>query len=245
VVNIGTDTLDVVVEKADFTPDKAGHILLQPPGPGSATTWVTTDVDHFSLPGQATRVVTFMIKAPGGPEPGDHQVALEFVVPAGPGQGNIQVNRGVAAPIYITVPGRTDSTTSLDSLQAPGFAMGGPVTVTATVTDQGNVHRDFRGPAALMLSSGGQTMAFTDFTVLRGGSAQATVVWRDTPWFCICHLSVAVTNNGLVSRQSAVVVIVSWQLVFVLVGALILIGTVLFFVIRNRRPRATAQHRGP
>jgi hypothetical protein len=240
VVNIGTDTLDVVVRKTDFTTDQAGNLVLEPLTPASAANWITTDVDHFTLLGQSSRTVTFTISTPGGPEPGEHQVALEFVVPAGKVDGNIRINRGLATPIFITVPGPTDSTTSVDALRAPSFTMMGPVTVTAAVTDQGNVHRDFRGAGALALSWGGRSVAFTDFTVLRGQSTVATAVWRNPPWFCICHLSVAITNNGQVSRQSAVVVIVSWQLISVVLAGLVLVGVALAFVVRDRRRRVRA-----
>jgi hypothetical protein len=207
VVNIGASPLNVVVQTSDFTADRSGAIILRQGGPNSATTWISVDVNQFTLAPNESRHVTFRVTAPDAPEPGDHQAAIVFLVP-GTNDGNIQVNRGIAAPVYVTVPGAIDTTATVEEFRAPSFATGGPITLSATLRANGNVHRDFRGPDALTATmEDGRTVAFTDFTVLRGAIADATATWQDPPAFCVCRLTISISNDGVVSQRTISVVI--------------------------------------
>jgi hypothetical protein len=184
----------------------------------------------------ATQVVRADIKVPAAPEPGDHQVAIVFLVAAGQSSANIKINRGIATPVYITVPGPTDDSVALGALTTPGFALRGPVDISATVHDTGTVHRDFRGKNPLVIDAAGARSAFPDFTVLRGGSRDIHTTW-DPPLLCICHPTVSFANaDGTV--QSATVRVVVFPLD--LLGALI-VGAVLIVLAlrwRGRRYRA-------
>jgi hypothetical protein len=242
VLNTGSTPLDIVVEKSDFTADRSGGMVLTPQGPNSAVNWITTDVDHFTLAPQKTRMVTFRITTPNGPEPGDHMAALIFVVPAAPSMNNLRINRAVAAPVYVTVPGAVDTTTTVDSLHAPGFAMGGPITIDATLSDTGNTHRDFRGTTPLTAISGGRTIRFSDVTVLRGATVDASAVWADPPLFCFCRVTVSIPNGSGASAHTVMIVIIPvvWIAVVLGIAALAVLG----FWLYRRRGRSSGRHAG-
>jgi hypothetical protein len=181
--------------------------------------------------------VIVSIVVPQKPELGDHQLALVFLVPAGKSSSNIHINRGVAIPIYITVPGTVDNTADVSDLTAPAFSGGGPVSITAVVRNAGTVHRDFRGISALGIR-GTASATFPDFTVVRGSTRDIAGTWNP-PIFCICELSVAITNAHGVSTSKTVRVIVFPVLAASITLALLLVvGFLIWFQRRRLRRRA-------
>ena len=224
VVNRGTAAVHVDVNAQSFVGGADGSLVFQEDAPYSAAKWVSLSPTSFELKPGTEQVVTTTIAVPPNPDLGDHQVALVFLVPAGETGGNIKVNRGVATPVYITVPGPVDESAEVSDLTAPGFSSGGTVKVEATVTNTGTVHRDFRGESALLIDGAGST-TFPDFTVARGGERRIAVDW-EPPLFCICNLSAAVENVDGVSTTNTVQVIV-----FPVVPALVLLGGLALVVV--------------
>ena len=104
----------VEISKRDFTADERGTMLFQAHAAYSASNWVTATPDQFALGPGATQDIGVRITLPSQPEPGDHQVALVFVVPAGTEATNIRVNRGVGTPLFIAVPGPLDTSTTIE-----------------------------------------------------------------------------------------------------------------------------------
>ncbi len=145
VVNRGQAAVSVAVQVRNFTGGADGSLDFRNDAPYAAANWMTVSPLNFTVAPGGTQVVTANIAVPPAPEPGDHQVALVFLVPAGKTSANIKINRGIGTPLYITVPGPTDDSATLSGLTAPGFVLRGPVDVSATVHDTGTVHRDFRG----------------------------------------------------------------------------------------------------
>jgi hypothetical protein len=207
VTNNGKSSESVNVEKRNFTGGSDGSLVFQETAPYSASDWVTVDPGSFEIAPGATQEVTASITVPSAPEPGDHQVALVFLVPAGQTTANIKINRGIGTPVYITVAGVTNDSTSLSDLSAKGFATGGPVKITAKIHDTGTVHRDFRGATPLKISASGTAAAFPDFTVMRGATREISTTW-DPPLMCICHPSVSVVNADGTRHSMTVRIIV-------------------------------------
>jgi hypothetical protein len=237
VANLGQAPLTVTVDKRNFTSGSNGTLDYQKDAPYGAASWVAVSPTRFTLASGQAQIVTADITPPDSPEPGDHQVALVFLIPGGRADGNIKINRGIAAPAYITVPGKVDDSVSLTGLTAPRFAKGGPVTVTAAVHNLGTVHRDFRAPSPLTVDSGGKKTAFPDFTVPRDSTRDISVAW-DPPLMCICHPTVHFANAGkAMQTQSVRVIVFPWHLLAILVGVLLL----LLFVVRSARRRYRAQ----
>jgi hypothetical protein len=177
----------------------------------------------------ATQTVTAAVIMPAAPEPGDHQVAIVFLVPAGQNGANVRINRGIATPVYITVPGPTDDSASVTDLRAPGFVMAGPVDIAARVRDTGTVHRDFRGGSRLTVDVGGGAVAFPDFTVLRDSIRDVSTTW-EPPLMCVCHPTVSIVDAGGVVRTVSVRVVV-----FPLYQLGILIAVLVLLVLITRR----------
>lgn len=236
VINRGAETLDIVVEKANFTPNENGSLDFKPVAPYSASNWIAASPAKFRLTGGARAVVRVRIAPPAAPEPGEHQTALIFRVPADPRSANIKLNRAIGTPVYITLPGPTDDTAVLTDLRAPGFSWRGPITFGATVRNTGTVHRDYRGLDRLPVNVDGRGVPFPDFTVLRGAVRRIDTVWADPPLFCRCQATVRlVAADGSVSERTVEVTIVPVHLIAAGLGALLLL--VLVLGIRRRRHR--------
>lgn len=239
VVNQGRAVVAVTVEKRNFTANLAGTMVYVPNAPWAAASWVTTTPNKFSVqPGKA-QIVTAAIRVPSTPEVGDHQVALVFLTPAAPTGANIKINRGVAAPIFITAPGPTVQTATVTNLVASHFVSGGPVTISATVNNTGTVHRDFRGKTRLDVVAAGGSTHFPDFTVPRGTSRSISATW-DPPFMCICHPSVTVVNaDGSPSSVSMQIIVFPWQISLIALAALGIL--VLVVALARRRYRTNVR----
>lgn len=233
VSNRGKSAVAVTVTKNNFTTGTDGALRIAATGPYSATNWATVSPAQFTLPAMTSMPVTVAITMPDKPELGDHQVALTFVVPAGETSGNIKINRGIGAPVLITVPGKTTNTTLVSSLSAPWFALRGPVDVEATVKDTGNVHRDFRGPNRLVVTGDGKTATFGDFVVLRESTRNIATTY-DPPFFCICQLTLSIPAvDGSISSSTATVIVFPVDLLLILIAVLV----IAYFARRYRKRR--------
>jgi hypothetical protein len=224
------------VQKRNFTGGPDGALAYNPDAPYAAANWATVSPETFQLAPGATQIVSLRIAVPPNPDPGDHQVALVFLVPAGDTTANIKVNRGIAIPIFIGVPGSTDSTVSIGGLSVPPFVLRGPVDISAELRSTGTVHRDFRAGAPLTVSSAGSTATFPDFTVMRGGTRDVNTVW-DPPLLCICHPTVTYLNaDGMPETATATIVVFPLDLF----AGLIVAAIAVVFALRWRRKRYRA-----
>jgi hypothetical protein len=236
VVNHGEVPLAVTMEKRNFTTKADGSLDYQVDAPYAAADWLKVSPKQFEVQPGTSQVVTADIVMPDKPDLGDHQVALVFMVPAGVTKQNIKINRGIGAPVYITVPGATSDTTSISDFRGPKFAAWGPVDLTASVHNTGTVHRDFRGPGALQVHSSEPDTAFPDFTVPRDSVRDIATSWKP-PLVCICHPTVSIDNTGAARQTETIRVIVfPWP---ILAGALAA-ALLIFFLVRLSRRRYRA-----
>lgn len=223
VVNGGGADVTVVVQKRNFTGRSDGSLDFQDSAPYAASEWVSVDPMSFDIAAGKTKTVDVTVTMPNGPEPGDHQVALVFLVPAGETTANVKINRGIAIPVYVAVPGDIDNSASISALSGPGFATGGPISIDATVIGIGTVHRDFRDGSPLMMSADGGSTAFPDFTVVRDSTRVVSATW-DPPFMCICHPTVSIVNaDGTVETKSIRVIVFPLQFFAVGIGAVIIV----------------------
>jgi hypothetical protein len=224
VVNRGRAPVQVNVQKRDFTGGTDGSLIFQEHAAYSASSWMTVAPTTFRIAPGAAQKVSASVTVPPKPESGDHQVALVFLVPASPTNANIKVNRGVAAPVYVTVAGPTDDSASISDLGASGFVLGGgSVNVTAKVHNNGTVHRDFRAASRLSVNAAGTLSAFPDFTIVRGSTRDIATTW-DPPLMCICHPTVSFRNaDGSVQTATVRVIVFPLHLLGILVGALLVL----------------------
>ncbi|MCM3921832.1 hypothetical protein ND748_09195 [Frankia sp. AiPs1] len=245
VSNRGRLPLDIVVNRAAFTAGRDGTLQFKrDEGPQSAMNWITVSPAAFHLEPGTRQVVAVRIAVPPHPEPGDHHVAMLFMVPALKDGKTIRLNRGIGAPLYITVPGPVDDTVRVTSLRTSGFATGGPIDFTATLRNTGTVHRDFRGKGHLNVRVDGRDVAFPDFTVQRGANRVVTARWNDPPRMCVCRAEVTVPGSkGTVSSARARVVLFPVGQAALLVAAVVVILLLGVFIRRRYRARILAEAR--
>ena len=249
VINRGQQPLAVTVQKRNFVARPDGTLDYQADAPYAASAWLTVSPARFRLAPGATQVVTADIATPEHPDAGEHQAAIVFMVPAGTGAGNVKINRGLATPMYISVPGSSDDSVVLDRLRGPAFADGGPVNLDLDLHSAGTVHRDFRGATALHVTSAGSSTAFPDFTVLRGAARTAGAPW-DPPLLCVCHPRVSLTNaDGTVQSATMQVIVFPWHLSAIAAGLLLVVILLPLWYRRRGRTgvaadRAAARLRG-
>lgn len=236
-INRGQAPLAVTVDKRNFTVGSDGSIRYQDDAPYAASSWVSVSPKQVLIePGKA-QVVSATVKAPKGQEPGDHQVALVFMVPAEKSDKNIKISRGVGLPVYITAPGPVVDAVSLSGLRAPPFASLGSVPITATVTNHGTVHHDFRRPSPLTVTAPGTAEPFPDFTVPRDSVRDIATTWNP-PFLCVCHPTVTMTSaDGGLQTHSVRVIVFPWQWFAGGVGALLVV--LLLVRVSRRRYRAS------
>lgn len=236
VTNRGSAPIQVTMTKRDFEqlPDGSPRFVEQ--APYSASTWIAAAPETFALqPGQAQQV-TVHITAPTNADAGEHQVAIVSTVPAPDQKPGISVSRSVAIALYVTIPGPVDDSAHVTDLHAPGFAVGGPIPLTATVVSTGTMHHDFKGRDQLVVHAHGDTIPFADFAVLRDSTRIVTTSWQNPPLFCICHTTVTIPGpGGQTSEASATVVIVPIPLLLTILGVTLLISVLAWLVLRRLR----------
>jgi hypothetical protein len=237
VVNRGQASAAITTQKRNFTAGTDGSLNYQDDAPFGADKWLALDVEDFELAPGATQVVTVTVSAPVGAEPGDHQVAIVFLVPAGQTDSNIKINRGIALPLYIAAPGPVVDSAELLNLSAPDFATDGPVTINATVRNTGTVHKDFRGDSPLRVDAAGTPSPFPDFTVPRDSTRYISTTW-DPPLLCICNPSVEFTNaDGQAQKKSVQVIVFPLKLLGIALVAILIV--ILAVVLSRRHYRAS------
>lgn len=235
-VNRGQAPVSLTVEKRNFVALPDGGLNYRPDAPYGAADWVTVSPTALSLDPGESQQVRATIDVPREPEAGDHHVALIFLAPSG-GKGNVKVNRGIGAPVYLTVPGPTDDSVRLNSLTGPRWSLWGDPSLTASLTSTGTVHRDFRGPGAVSAGTPSHLSRFPDFTVVRGSDRVVSTTW-DAPLVCVCQPSLTITNQGQAPQTvSTRVVVVPWWLLAAL--ALVLAGVAAVLLRRHRRAART------
>jgi hypothetical protein len=240
VINAGRKPFTVTVQKADFTAGEDGALHFRPDAPYAAASWVQVTPTHFVVTPGATADVTFRVSMPDRAEPGDHQLALIFKVPAGRNAANIRINRGIATPVFIAVPGPISRSVEISRLRAPGFALHGPVLFSTRVHDIGTVHRDFRGKGRLRVDVGGSRVSFPDFTVLRDATREVTARWNP-PLMCVCHATLSVPgSDGTRSTAAVRIIIFPLHLLAILLGGLLALLLLGWFVRRRYRTKVLA-----
>jgi hypothetical protein len=174
------------------------------------------------------------ISPPGVREPGEHQVALVFLVPAGKAAGNLRINRAIGTPMYITVPGPVDPTLKVDGLRTSSFALSGPVNFKVRLRSAGTVHRDLFGADRLSIAVAGRKVPFPDLVIPRGSARTVDVRWAHPPLMCVCHAMVAIPGPTGVSSKSATVVIFPVHIVAVVLAALAALWILMRYARRDR-----------
>ena len=103
-----------------------------------------------------------------------------------------RVSVSAVSELIVKAPGKARHDTRL-GLSAPGFSTGGPVNLTTTIANHGNVYALENGLRAT--NSGKAVVAFNGALVLAGATRTLSEQWPSPPAFCLpCHVHLAGTN---------------------------------------------------
>jgi hypothetical protein len=234
--NPGSTSLHIDALLSEFSQSRDGSMRFSSPSPASAG-WVTVTPAHADVAPHATQTMAVSITVPATADAGERQIGVILRVPPAPGEGNITVTAGVGVEILAGTPGAVTEKTALDRLDAPGFSAGGPIPLTLTLTEQGNVHREFVAPHQLVADVSGGTVALPDFIVLKGVTRTVTTSWDSPPAICICTARVT-TGDGQGHRITVSKTIVIFPVRTALGIVALLTGLVLLTLFRRRSRRA-------
>jgi hypothetical protein len=234
VENRGHAVLHVHTELSAFAQLANGSTKLQPKARYSAVNWITVTPARFQVRAGQRRYVQIRIHVPANAEPGDHHVAIVFLVPDSPRRGNIHIAAGIGVPTVITVPGPITDHLRVLKLTAPSVSAGGPLRISATVRETGDVHHSFRGRQNRLIAIAGRTrILFPPLTVLRGSTVTFVSRWTDPPRICLCRITTTVASG--LGRQTASATILIFPVIPVLVTIAVIAALVTAFVIARRR----------
>jgi hypothetical protein len=231
----GLQSLHVDVSLTEFSQAPSGETTFAPPGPLSAASWVQAEPTSFDLDPGEHQAVMVTIDVPSSPEPGERQVGVLFGVPPQAAGENVAIGRAIGIPLLIGVPGVIIHKDSIGPLRTPRWSDGGPVPVELTLSNEGNVHRDYIRPNNLVaVARGTQRIAFSEVTVLRNSTRVIQTQWTDPPLLCICTIRVTSDDGqGHVLTAEARVVLVPLRLILGIL--LTLLGLLLLTQGRRRR----------
>jgi hypothetical protein len=243
VQNTGSIWLDVHARVVKLAQAKDGSALPEANALSLGVGWVRVVPSHFFVRPGTSRRIFVHIRVPRHPEPGDHDVAILFMVPPARGKGNIHISAGIGVPVLITVPGQVIDNVSVTGLHVAGFSAGGAISLAATVRESGDVHHSFRGPHnRLVARVGGTAVMFPPITVLRGSTITMATKWTGHPVMCICHVSVALVSGGHRSTAVATVVIFPVFQVLSAIGILLALLAAFLLARRYQRSKLTAAY---
>lgn len=199
-------------------------------GVSSGTSWITVSPSSFTLAPESTKAVTISITVPHAVQPGQRYLGVIFTEHT---PNNLQpgatvgagIIGGVGFQMILDTPGKTVSDTSY-GLHAPALSWGGPITVTGTVQNKGNVYTllSNEGP-----SIGGSKVMFPGALVLGGNSRTLTTTWQRPPMIGY----ETVTWQG----HSAHVLILPGKILVIVFGVLILVFAYVFFLRSHSKKR--------
>ena len=223
--------------------------------------WVRTAFPTITVPARTSTVVPISIAIPANASPGDHVggvSGMDTAVESVQQQGNVQVGikRVVAARLYVHVDGPAVGGLTVTQLKVtgsasfPAYVSDSDGTVTATVTNSGNL---LESPKAHLRATGifgtliDRTVQLPQ--ILPGQSIDFSQAWKNMPPFEIGTLHLDVTDDTasppVTSTEALSLTLIPWLtlLVAALVVLALLVG-LLFWRRRRNPPPVRARVRG-
>lgn len=213
-----------------------GFTWANPVAPvAQGTSWLTASPSSITLAPNQVGHVTVSITVPRGHQPGEHFLGVDFYEHAGnanSAKGKVKtseaVTAGVVSELLINTTGKVRNGPISQALSAPGFSMGGPINLTASIKNAGNTYYLNN---ALVAKSGSDKIPFNGVLVLGGAARAETATWSSPPTFGFpAHL--ALMANGRQVGSASVWIVPVPQLGGALAA---LIGLVLIVIFMRKR----------
>ncbi|QSB14279.1 DUF916 domain-containing protein [Natronosporangium hydrolyticum] len=257
ITNFSSTTLDFEVYPTDaYTTPDGGFALLPADEPASGlATWVGMAQGRYRVPAGETLEVEFRLRVPANATPGDHAggIVASLTSRTNDADGQlVDLDRRVAARVYVRVAGPAEPAVQVESVQVSYDNPIAPwgehrMTVTYVLRNTGNLRVGgdsqvrVTGPFRWRLATSGQT----ELPELLPGST-LTVTETVTGLAPVLRLTAAIEVDAVSSdgpmpqvRRTTGVWAIPWLLV-----AVLLVGGAVVAVRRIRRRRAAAQRPG-
>ncbi len=196
--NRSANTISVTTRIEDFTASgEGGQVALIEKGPYAISSWTTIDQPTFSLKSGETKEITATASVPSGMAGGRYG---SFVFSVGGGQagaGTAAVSQEVASLFLLKISGPVSEVLTADTLAMPSFVEFGPVPMTVTFTNKGNVHVRPNGLINVrnMFGKTAADVVFKGENVFPGASRSQTVS-LDKQWLFGPYTAQAVLTYG-------------------------------------------------
>jgi hypothetical protein len=195
----------------------------------SASSWVSVTPSTFSGSPDRTQPVQYRVIVPPNAEPGDHLASLTVQRLASGGGATATSIEAVSVRMTIRVRGTVHPEARIVSLEVPTIADGGPVSITTTVRNSGNVTLDFdhANPGAMNVLDGDDQKASLPFEgrLFPGQTRVFTSSWDDPPLFGNFDAEASIKTGTRDARRKEGFWVVPWRqiaaLLLVLLAALI------------------------
>lgn len=216
----------------------------------SLATWITFDQDSYYAEPGATVEVKFRIDVPadavGG---GQYAAIMAYTEDGADPDASIQVASQVAAILYGRVSGpEMHPEGEIVDQQIPGFLLEGPLEISETAYNTGNVDftvyhavtiTDFFTGEVIMTpettDSNNQPLGSANSVVLPGTSRSNTIVWENTPKIGIVriHQKILILDEEINTEQ--LVIFCPLWLILSVAGLLALLTLWIILAVRHRR----------
>ncbi|MBI3577185.1 hypothetical protein HY086_04065 [Candidatus Gottesmanbacteria bacterium] len=139
--NKGSLTIPVAVRVQDFTATgQEGQVALTEESKYSVTSWVDVSPKTFTLSPGASQEVVATVQVPSGAAGGRYGSFVFSVGGGKAGPGEASVAQEVASLFLIRISGPVTEKLTITAFTAPGFTEFGPVSLSITFQNNGNVH---------------------------------------------------------------------------------------------------------
>jgi hypothetical protein len=234
----GARRFRVVSQDIQQQPD--GTLSYAPPSdsPYSAASWVSVGPRGFAGGPDRTQPLQYRVQVPAGAAPGDHLASLTV-------QRLPRRDSAVAAPIEavsvrltIHVPGHVRANAEISSLELPSIADGGPVEISATVRNTGNVTLDLdgkdRGGVTILDGNDREATIPLEGTIFPGQARAFDLSWDGPPLFGHFAAKASVKVGTQVAERTEKFWVIPWRQIAALV-LIVLAALTLSLGIRRRR----------
>jgi len=203
----------------------------------SASSWIRLAPSAFTGAPSRTQPIQFQVAVPANAEPGDHLTSLTVQRLAAAGGVTATAVEAVSVRLTIRVRGKLRPRATITSLEVPGVADGGPVAVTTTVRNSGNVTLDFDGVnrAGVTIRDGDDAKQRLPFggQLFPGQTREFVSRWDDPPLLGDFDAEAAVRTGAGAARREASFWVVPWREI----GAVLLLLVAVVLLYRGWRRR--------
>jgi hypothetical protein len=227
-----------VVEEIGQRPDGTQTYAPASNAPYSASSWVRVTPATFAGAPDRVQPIQYQVVVPVNAEPGDHLASLTVQRLAKGGDATAAAINAVSVRLTIRVGGPLDPAARITELDVPGIADGGPVGVSATVENSGNLTLDFdhanRGGVKILDGDDRKAALPFEGKLFPGQTRVFASRWEDPPLLGHFEALASVRTTGEDAHRSARFWVIPWRQIGALL--LLLVAVVLLALgIRRRR----------